>query len=411
MQYPSPDQPFAIKAMNRTGAALSHAFGFKGPRLEADILEKAARRKTKLDDFGDPDYRIHLDALLKSLEEEAHLSLIGRLGIANMISGHLRDRLNMVAYRKSRSEVAEQKIGRPIFVLGLPRTGTTILYELLAQDPAHRTPMTWEVARPFPPAQEGDFENDPRIAVVQKEMEQMEALAPGFSAIHEVGARLPQECLPILATHFASDQFSTLCRVPSYRDHLLATDMRGAYEWHRRFLQHLQVDYALPRWLLKTPPHLAHLQVIRETYPDAVFIQTHREPMEILGSISSLGCTAHGAFSDKIDPHEVALEEADYYARTLNVGQAQRDAMPDQATRFFDVQFTDFLEDPGGVAENIYGHFGFEFSDDLRARMTAYMKARPRDKRGTHSYTLEQFGITQERHGSLYAGYRERFMT
>ena len=155
--------------------------------------------------------------------------------------------------------------------------------------------------------------------------------------------------------------------------------------------------------MLKTPPHLAYLDTLINQYPDAAIVQTHRAPMDVLGSISSLSCTLHSAFSDDIDPIETGQAEVDYFSEMLNLGLKQRTAMADEDSRFFDVQFNDIISDPLKVIENLYAHFDFKFDETVRRAMQNYLDTRPRDKHGEHHYTLEKFGLSQAQHGALFA--------
>ncbi len=409
MQYPSPDQPTAIKLINRLGRG-AKKLGIERPRLlPTETLIQKAKKETGLSDFGDESFFPALDKLAVSLEREARLSQLGRIAVRDMLLDGLKLRLNLTEYRKKRPEIALQKIIRPLFVVGLPRTGTTILYELLAQDPAHRAPSTWEVAQPIPPAQRQTFHTDPRIADVEKSVNKMELLAPGFQAIHAMGAELPQECVALLAPHFISDQFGVSFYIPEYRHWTLEQDMTAAYQWHQQFLQHMQVDYMEQRWVLKTPPHLAYLDTLIQQYPDATVVQTHRAPMDVLGSISSLSCTLHSAFSDDIDPLATAQAEVDYFSEMLRLGMEKRATMADEDSRIFDVQFNDIISDPLKVIEKLYAHFDFDFGDTVRTAMQRYLDSRPRDKHGEHHYTLEKFGLSQEQHGPLFSDYCKRF--
>lgn len=409
MQYPSPNQPIAIKLINRMGRGLKKMGLEKPSLLPVETLIRKAKEQTALSDFGDESFIPALEKLAVSMEEEARLSQLGRIAVHGMLLDNLKLRLSLTEYRKQRPEVGQQKVIRPLFVTGLPRTGTTILYELLAQDPSHRAPSSWEVAKPIPPAQRHNFHTDLRIPEVEKNFKKMEMLAPGFQAIHATGAELPQECITLLAPHFISDQFGTSFHIPEYRHWALNQDMSAAYQWHEKFLQHLQVDYMEQRWVLKTPPHLAYLDTLINQYPDAAIVQTHRAPMEVLASVSSLACTLHSAFSDDVDPVVTGQAEAAHYSEMLRRGMEHRAAMTDKDSRIFDVQFNDLITDPVKVIENLYDHFGFDFSDTVRGAMQDYMKHRPRDKHGEHHYTLEKFGLSQHQHGPLFADYCRHF--
>jgi hypothetical protein len=410
MQYPSPDQPFAVKAINRAGA-WARRIGVGSTGLDADRLMREASKKTDLCDFGDEGFLPGLQILVQSLNDEARLSTIGRMAAKSFVLDRLCHRLQIIDYRKQRPEVARQQIERPLFVLGLPRTGTTIFYELLAQDPNHRWPITYEVAEPLPPAREESFLTDPRIPSVDKQMNEIETLVPGFQAMHELGATLPQECIAMTSSHFMCVMWGANFFIPSYDEWLRQQDGSGAYRWHRLFLQHLQVDYSKPRWLLKTPGHLPFIQAIVDEYPSAAIVQTHRDPMRVIASLASLTCALRSAFSDEIDPVQTAANETTHYARMLKTGMEQRERIEakEGPGRFFDVQFEDILNRPLDVIEELYGHFGFEWSLDVRNRMHTYLQNRPREKHGKHSYTLEEFGLSREEHGPLFAEYCQRF--
>ena len=408
MRHPSAQQPFAIKLINRFGRGL-RPIGISVPSLSPQLLLSKAKKHIGLHDFGDESFLPGLYRLCQSLDREAKLSQIGRIAAQEMLIDNLKIRLQLTEYRKQRPEVAQQKIQRPLFVLGLPRTGTTILYELLAQDPAHRSPVSWEVSQPMPPAHPDTFLSDPRIAAVEDILQKTEILAPGFKAIHEIGSQLPQECVAILASHFMSDQYGATFFIPEYREWMRNQDMAKAYAWHYQFLQHLQVDYKKQRWVLKTPPHLAYIDAIVRQYPDAAIIQTHRDPMDVMASISSLSCTLHGAFSDDIDPEEIAAKEVLFFSAILKQGMAQRDAMPDRDSRFFDVQFSDIIAEPIAIIDKLYRHFGFDFSVEARHVMQQYLDNRPRDKHGKHHYTLKDFGLSRQEHKPLFQEYNRRY--
>ena len=200
-KYPPHNRPLIIKLTNRVGQWLKN-IGLDLPKIDVHQLLNQAQKDTKLTDFGDDSFTPALECLVDSLNQEAQLSQIGRITAHNMLLEALKTRLKLWDYRQQHPEISKKPITRPLVVMGLPRTGTTIFYELLAQDPAHRTPMAWEVADPFPPANEKNFSNDPRISPQEKQAKAMEALAPGFEAIHENNPHLPQECVAILASHF-----------------------------------------------------------------------------------------------------------------------------------------------------------------------------------------------------------------
>lgn len=394
--------------VNSLGKALGGA-GIIVPNLgEANLLD-AARAATGLDDFGDSGFLEPLRLLLRALEEEAELTLIGRLSARSYVLELLSNRLRLTRDRNRFGEIGEQKINQPLFVFGLPRTGTTLLHGLLAQDPANRTPLTWEVMSPSPPPRREDFETDPRIEASEKRLAWVNRLAPEFKTIHPVGARLPQECIAITTHAFASIQFHTTWNVPSYQRWLDGDDLKGAYDCHREFLQHLQWRCPGERWVLKAPAHLFGLPALLATYPDAGLVQTHRDPLVVAASIASHGTVLRRAFSDHVDPALVASQWNGLWCEGLEraiEARAKGIVPPD---RVLDLHYREIVADPIGSVRRVYDHFSLSLSEDAVNRMRSFLEANPKDKHGRHRYTLEEFGLDQSAEEHRYAAYMDRF--
>jgi hypothetical protein len=404
---PPPFRPLPIRALNLAGRALG-AIGVRTPRLdEADLLA-AAEREARLSDFGAPAFLPGLRELLRHFEGEARLTLLGRGMARSTVVSALATRLRLVEWRKQHPEVAAQEIRRPLFVLGMPRTGTTLLHGLLAQDPAARAPLTWEVAAPCPAPESGSFESDPRIAESRARERDIEKIAPGFLAIHPTGALLPQECVSITASAFMSMQWEATFAVPSYQRWCEAQDHAPAYRWHRAFLQHLQSRHAKRHWVLKTPAHLLTLDALFAEYPDALVVQTHRAPSQVVASLASLEWTLRGATSDQLDPRAEGAEAADLIDRMLRAGMQSRAAHPEREGQFFDLAYPDLVADPFGSVKRIYERFGLDFTGELEARMRAFLAANASDKHGVHKYTPASFGLDATRLDARYAFYTAR---
>jgi len=408
MEAPRPHRPPSIRLVNALGRAAS-GLGLRLPSLSEESLLRAAEEATGLADFGPSGFRPGLHQLLASLERDAALNSIGRIFARGQIVDLLANRLRLLEHRKRHPDLANQRVERPLFVLGLPRTGTTILYGLLAQDPAHRSPLSWEVGFPCPPPRGETYHDDPRIGQMDRQLDQLRRLAPGFDAIHPMAARLPQECVAMTAVDFHSIQFSTTYRLPSYEKWLFEQDLRPAYRFHREFLQHLQSSYARERWVLKSPGHLATIDALLDVYPDAMIVQTHRNPLDVLASVSSLHCVLRGAASDAVDPLEVGREQVELWSRMLRRGLEQRERVPDRAARFFDVRFPELLADPFDCVRRIYTHFDLKLTTEAQQRMARFLEANTRDKHGTHRYAPETFGIDPARDAQHFEEYDRRF--
>jgi LPS sulfotransferase NodH len=405
---PRPFRPPAIRALNLAGRALS-ALGVRLPSLDEARLLAAAERETGLGDFGKDTFRSGLRELLRCLEGEAQLTTLGRGMARTTLVNALVTRLRLVDWRKRHPEVAQQQIRRPLFVLGMPRTGTTLLHGLLAQDPAARAPLTWEVAAPCPAPESATYASDPRIAAARAVERDIEKIAPGFLAIHPTGALLPQECVSLTASEFMSMQWEASYAVPSYQRWCEAQDHAATYRWHRAFLQHLQSRHSGAHWVLKTPAHLLTLDALFAEYPDALVVQTHRAPSQVVASLASLECTLRGASTDAIDPRAQGEEAAALIERMLRAGAASRAAHPQREAQFCDLAYPDLVADPTGSVKRVYERFGLAFSSEFETRMRAFLAANASDKHGVHKYAPAAFGLDPAQLERRYAFYTQRY--
>ena len=377
--------------------------------FRAENLLDAARRKTGLDDFGNPPFDEPFRRLLESMETEARLNPMGRLATRYDLIHLLVNRLRMEEDRKRNPAIAEEETRRPIVIAGLPRTGTTLLHSLLALDPASRVPLTWETMYPSPPPEAATYLTDRRIGLVDSQMRWFHRMVKGFDRIHPVGARLPIECLLITSHSFLSYQFETTHRLPSYLEWLEGQDLRPAYEVHRRFLQHLQWRCPGERWVLKAPAHMFDFEALFSVYPDACVVMTHRDPIEVTASNASLTATLRSAFSDEVDPFEVGPECSRRWAEAIGRALRSRDRGCAPAERFLDLYYADLTADPIGAVRKLYTHFDLPFPEGLEERTGEFLRRNPKDRFGAHRYSLERFGMNLEEETRRYAAYRERF--
>jgi hypothetical protein len=408
-QAPPPAfRPPPIRAFNALGRAAAK-LGVRGFSLDEDALLGAARRESELADFGPDSFRTGLRVLLESLERDAKLNAFGRYFARRQVLELLVARLRLVDWRKRHPEVEKQEIARPLFVIGLPRTGTTVLYSLLALDPAHRSPLSWEVDDPCPPAETATYASDPRIARSEWRFAQLRELARGIQAIHPVGAALPQECIVITASEFTSIRFEMCFDVVGYQDWLLGADMTGCYAWHKRFLQHMQSRHAGQRWVLKSPGHLGAIDALLAAYPDALIVQTHRDPRRVVPSVASLEWTLRQVASDARDPHALGRQQLRAWSTTLASGLRARERHAARAAQFVDLHFHEIAADAIGCVRRIYEHFGLALTPEFERRMRDYVAAHPREEHGAHRYTLEGFGLTAAEIDAAFASYVARF--
>ncbi len=382
-------------------------FGANRGIHEPQRLKAMAIRQTGFDDFGTPDLDPPLRLLCDDYSHESRLTFAGHLAAKHHLVQLLSNRLNLHARAKKNPEISQQTIQRPVFVLGLPRSGTTLLHGLLAQDRRHRCPMTWEVMFPDPPPVASQSETDERIKVTDGKLGWLDHLAPGFKTIHPIGAKLPQECIAITANALVSLEFHTTNFVPNYQSWFEQQDLQETYRYHHRFLQHLQWKHARERWVLKAPDHLRGLDALLAVYPDAMVIQTHRNPLKVAASISSHGTVLRAGFSNQINPMAIAKEWNEYWAHSLDLAMEARDRHPN--TSFLDVYYNDLVRDPIACMANLYGALGSDFDEDTQHRMSQFLNANPQDKHGRHQYSLSEFGLQPGAISARYETYINRF--
>jgi hypothetical protein len=322
----------------------------------------------------------------------------------------LTNRLQIERDRRLHPDIAGGEVRSPVFVTGLPRTGTTLLHGLLAADPEARAPLAWETMFPSPPPARAGRQSDRRIGWAERQIRWFQRLNPSFQRIHALGARLPEECLVITSHSFLSFQFQTMYRVPAYQTWLEAEDLRPCYAEHRAFLQHLQWRYPAPRWVLKAPAHLYGIDALFATYPDATVVFTHREPLEVVPSVASLHATLRATFSDADEPAAVGAEVTRRWAEGLRRALAVRDAGHISADRFVDVHYTALVRDPIGTVRDICARIGQPVTRAAEERRRRYLAEHPKDKYGRHDYSLARFGLDAEVERERYRFYRERFL-
>ncbi len=365
-------------------------------------MEEASRR-ARLTDFGPQDFVEPLEILTRSYVEEAKLNFVGMMSARTYLLRLLANRLLMERDRRVHPEVAEQEITAPVTILGLPRTGSTLLFELLATDPRLRAPLSWEVMLPSPPPVAGV--HDRRIRQAQRLLDWVDRIAPDFKKIHRVGATLPQECIAMCAQAFRSIQFHTTNYVPSYQAWLDTADLEPAYRYHRRMLQQFQARTATGRWLLKAPGHLFGPAALLAIYPDAQIIQTHRDPLKVLGSIASHCASLRQAFSEDIDLEDIGATWSGLWALGLERTLEFRRNNPGCESRFLDVRYADLVANPFAVLEGIYDHLDLSFTAEVRARMQEYLDINRQARFGRHQYRLEDYGLDPEQEWPRFQAY------
>jgi hypothetical protein len=368
--------------------------------FSADELEDGARAATGLHDFGSPYYREGLERTVDALNNEAGLSEIGRVIQHATISNALIQRLKVEDTYAQHSEIDHEVVGGPVFVIGLPRTGTTALSQLVAADPQFRSLRMWESQAPTPPPETATQHSDPRIAQAEEGLRMLDEMFPLMKTLHNSEATAATECQDLMGMSFRTFHFDGAVRVPSYLEWLMHCDMRETYTFHRRVLKLLQWHCPPTLWHLKTPVHMFSLDALVEAYPNAKFLWSHRDPAKVLGSVCSLIRYVRSWSSDRDDPEELGSEQLESWAEAVHRAMDFRRRVGD--SRFADVAFADLQDDPVGTLQAGYASLGLTFSEDTERAVEQWAHEHKPGSRGAHNYELADYGLTPE-------GVREQF--
>jgi len=378
--------------------------------FELEKLEQAAREQTGLSDFGGDDYREPLARLVAALNTEARLNDFGRLRAQMTINAGLCTRLQIVDFLHSHPQVRDEQVVKPVFIVGLPRTGTTALHHMLNQDRLNRTLRLWEAQNPIPPPETATYTSDPRIARQREGVALTETFLPGFMTTHLIAAEEPDECYMLLNRVFMSVEYSALFHIPSYADWLYANlCRRDSYAWHKLQLQLLQSRHP-GSWVLKAPFHQLGLTEILKYYPDAIIVQTHRAPMSLVASGCSFSEILRRSGSDHIDRAEIGRDWMDMlrvYTRTFEADRAHLE--PLHPGQFLDLEHDAFVADPWPAIEGIYQLRGTPLDVEGRDCMARWLAEHPRGKHGKHEYRLEDYGIERAEVESVFGDYVRRY--
>jgi hypothetical protein len=378
--------------------------------LDADSLIASARNLTGLDDFGEDDWREPFAVLLKSLENEAELTLTGRLATRSEILLWLRTRLKLTDLLARHPEILDKPVEKPIFIAGLGRSGTSILQELLHQDPKLRTPLFWEAYFPVDSAISGG--NDPIAqAAGHGVASQWTRITPEIQTMHEVAGHLPAEDSSLWSFTFVSDSIMSFYQIPTYHAYVNRTDADIVYKYHKRILQALQWKQPGRRWFGKSATyHLAHLPTLMKHYPDARIIQTHRDPLRIMSSVANLLRAFYWQRSDKDFDAPVFqnLMVGELTAKQLEEVMAFRDRGVVPPGQIVDSRYQDLMTDPVAAIAKIYRAFDMEFDDASAKRIRDYLAFKPKHKHGTHRYEpMNAAQIAENR--PYFRRYQERY--
>jgi hypothetical protein len=366
----------------------------------------AASERTGLDDFGDPAFRERLDVLCASLRDEAGLSDVGVAVAFEQLVGNLVNRLRLEALITQHPEIEHIPVERPIIICGLPRTGTTHLHNLMAADPNMRHLPYWESLEPFPASVEGD--DQPRRDRCSAGLDLVNTSMPDFKRMHDMTVDHAHEEIQLLANDFSTMLFETTYYLPTFAAYYKAHDQGPSYAYLKRSLQAMQFLRGGTRWVLKSPQHLEQFPTLYATFPDATFVVTHRDPVEVTRSMATMVAYASRMGAAHPDPHTLGRYWLSRAEDLFNGCLRDRDVLP--ADQSIDVRFTDFMAGEQATLAAIYELAGQPYDDAVRAAMATFIAEHPRGRYGEVIYDLADVGLDATDVAGRLRAYRDRFV-
>ncbi|WP_347567249.1 sulfotransferase [Sphingobium sp. BYY-5] len=374
--------------------------------IDADALLAAARAQTGLTDLGDDAILEGFGVLVDAINREANLTESAQGRWAQQLTATLINRLKVEDWLARHPDLLERPVEKPLFVFGLPRTGTTLTINLLNADPARRCFLRWEAFDTVPPAAAGALHSDPRYVAEQERLALSLKYAPHISAIHHEDADSPTECQFSMAPSFCAQYFDSVLNIPSYQKWLFSTSYLPAFRYQKRLFQLLQTHNG-GQWTLKNPWHPLFLDDLTSVYPDAQLVMTHRDPADVVASACSLVYQVRKMFSADVDPVVVGQSQLRTFDKMIERMLAYREKHGWESIH--DIQYDEQLRDPIGEMQRLYTRFDTPFTAEAESGMRAALAANPQGKHGKHSYALEDYGFDRAGIHAHFSDYIDRF--
>ena len=416
--FESLHRPLPYRAIDFLGSRLG-SIGITIADINVDSLLERARKITNLNDFGDSSFEGPLSEFVDSLNSEADLNFIGKYMIGEMLSELLSERLRVQHYLNKFPEVSEEKIEKPLFITGLPRSGTTFLFNLLCQDPNSLWLKHWELHLPsqeFVDGEQFDRAAEEKLLIKKSsaDLKGFKSVVPHIDKCHLFGVTAPEECFRLLNRTFACTVFAAYAEVPSYFKHICSEWWGGGadtqkladlYQYYRQQIQLIKHRRNLPQtpnskidsqrhWVFKSPSHLMSLHAISEVFTDACLVHIHRDPLSGMPSNFSLNAMLKAAYSDRINRQYIGRQLLEQFSYSINRALEIRRNNP--SLNIIDISYDRFIANPIQVIRKIYQKFDYPFTEEVETGIQNYILQDPHKKQGKHIYSLEQFGIEKE---------------
>ncbi len=396
-------QPPWVRLVNALGSGLRR-IGVRWPGLSAGAMMDEARRRTGLSDFGGGNFREGLRILVEGFQAQDSAHAFGRIFFREYCTALLVNRLKIQADLTRHPEILDVPVRRPLFITGLPRSGTTFLHRLMSQDPAGRTLLFWETMEPSPPPRTETYATDPRIARARRQVDLLLRLSPRLATAHEFAAESPEEDNALHAHAFAAGILGFMFDVPDYVRWLRDQDYAPTCRYAKQQLQLLSWKCPGDHWILKAPAYLFSLDALLAVFPDACVVMTHRDPLKVIPSVCSLAAAMRGILTTRLDLRRIGRETTE--AVGMGPDRAVESRARSDPARFYDVAYDRLIAAPIDTVREVCRHFGYDFGPAYESGARRWLAENPQHKHGVHRYQLADFGLdaaTVERH---FGGYR-----
>ncbi|MCC7325331.1 MAG: sulfotransferase [Burkholderiales bacterium] len=372
---------------------IAQVLGYTGARVDAETLLARAARRTGLDDFGDPEFVVPLELMLGDFRRHTPADITGRQVFAAMINAALENRLHVREHLRVHPDIAAVPIVAPIFIVGLPRTGTTLLQQLLACVPGMRTLLGWEALMPAVlPALASPRALALHRSRVERQMRFAFRLSPLLTASHTFGVEEVEECNTLLLASMRALR-TGLHACPNYEDFLYETGLRGSYDYHKPHLQVLSYRAPPATWVLKAPAHMAALPELLKVYPDARVVFTHRDPVESVPSTAGLVDCMNALLSPVRDREAIGARVLAMLRRMQGAARVARERWPASATQYIDIDYAELVRAPLAAVRSILLHFGIPEPEGTGTAVLGHLRRQRRTRAPPVRYTCAQFGI------------------